>query len=220
MYKSFQKDFLKKVLNNKKPIAITKIKDNQKEVIISINSYEDDDYKFNKSIYFSPVNFNKKDFGFYDIIKIEIDKKIVEYILKRKEWFMNLIVMKVKKNDENYLIRSISYKDNKDYERIKDSLSLTNEYEEKDINDLINVLVGIRRSYDFNEIKDDFYKDINDKENTVDNLIKASGTYYKQVDFLVYQLAGILKIDEDKFKFLDDFSLEMFTDDIDVDNIM
>ena len=85
MYKSFQKDFLKRVLNNKKPIAITTIKDNQKEVIISINSYEDDDYKFNKSIYFSPVNFNKKDFGLYDIIKIEIDKKIVEYILKRKE---------------------------------------------------------------------------------------------------------------------------------------
>lgn len=130
---------------------------------------------------------------------------------------MKFIIAKIlDKNDNPLFLKQINYKNKKELNFLEKSLNLEEEFKEIDVNELFKSLLEIRKSYDIDEIKDDFYKEIKEENinNIYNNLLKASNVYYKQVDFLFYFLAPFTKIVDNKIELLDDLKLLINTSDI------
>lgn len=134
---------------------------------------------------------------------------------------MKFIIAKIlDKNDNLLFLKQINYKDKEELDFLEKSLNLKEEFKKVDINELFKSLLEIRKSYDIDEIKDDFYKELKEKNinNIYNNLLKASNVYYKQVDFLFYFLAPFTKIIDNKIELLDDLKLLINTSEISLDS--
>ena len=130
---------------------------------------------------------------------------------------MKFVIAKMlDENNNPIFLKQINYKNKEELELLEKTLSLEKEFKEIDVDKLFKTLLKIRKSYDIDEIKDDFCKEIKEENmnNIYNNLLKASNVYYKQVDFLFYFLAPFTKIVDNKIELLDDLKLLINTSDI------
>lgn len=134
---------------------------------------------------------------------------------------MKFVIAKMlDENNNPIFLKQINYKNKEELELLEKTLNLEEEFKEVDVDKLFKTLLKIRKSYDIDEIKDDFCKEIKEENitNIYNNLLKASNVYYKQVDFLFYFLAPFTKIEDDKIKLLDNLKLLINASDISLDS--
>lgn len=123
---------------------------------------------------------------------------------------MKEILIKIK-NKDNIFINQIKYKNQDEYETLVNKLNLSKDEKEIDIDDLFNILIDFRKKYDIEEIKNDIENEIkeNNKIKIINNMLKASYTYYKQIDFLLYFISPIAKIENEKILLINDYKAYM-----------
>lgn len=123
---------------------------------------------------------------------------------------MKEILIKIK-NKDNIFINQIKYKNQDEYETLVNKLNLSKDEKEINIDDLFNILIDFRKKYDIEEIKNDIENEIkeNNKIKIINNMLKASYTYYKQIDFLLYFISPIAKIENEKILLINDYKAYM-----------
>lgn len=134
---------------------------------------------------------------------------------------MKFIIAKIlDENNHPLFLKQINYKDKNELDLIINTLNLEEEYKEVDINKLFKTLLNLRKTYDIDEIKDDFKKEIHEKDikSIYNNLLKASNVYYKQVDFLFYFLSPYIKIEGNDIRLIDNLKLLINVSDISLDS--
>lgn len=123
---------------------------------------------------------------------------------------MKEILIKIK-NKDNIFVNQIKYKNQDEYETLVNKLNLSKDEKEIDIDDLFNILIDFRKKYDIEEIKNDIEDEIKEKNKIkiINNMLKASYTYYKQIDFLLYFISPIAKIENEKILLINDYKAYM-----------
>lgn len=123
---------------------------------------------------------------------------------------MKEILIKIK-NKDNIFVNQIKYKNQDEYETLVNKLNLSKDEKEIDIDDLFNILIDFRKKYDIEEIKNDIENEIKEKNKIkiINNMLKASYTYYKQIDFLLYFISPIAKIENEKILLINDYKAYM-----------
>lgn len=123
---------------------------------------------------------------------------------------MKEILIKIK-NKDNIFINQIKYKNQDEYETLVNKLNLSKDEKEIDIDDLFNILIDFRKKYNIEEIKNDIENEIKEKNKIkiINNMLKASYTYYKQIDFLLYFISPIAKIENEKILLINDYKAYM-----------
>lgn len=123
---------------------------------------------------------------------------------------MKEILIKIK-NKDNIFVNQIKYKNQDEYETLVNKLNLSKDEKEINIDDLFNILIDFRKKYDIEEIKNDIKNEIkeNNKIKIINNMLKASYTYYKQIDFLLYFISPIAKIENEKILLISDYKAYM-----------
>lgn len=119
---------------------------------------------------------------------------------------MKEILIKIK-NKDNIFVNQIKYKNDYEYETLVNKLNLSEDEKEIDIDDLFNILIDFRRKYNIEEIKNDIKSEIKekDKNKIINNMLKASYTYYKQIDFLLYFISPIARIENKKILLINNY---------------
>lgn len=123
---------------------------------------------------------------------------------------MKEILIKIK-NKDNIFVNQIKYKNQDEYETLVNKLNLSKDEKEIDIDDLFNILIDFRKKYNIEDIKNDIENEIkeNNKIKIINNMLKASYTYYKQIDFLLYFISPIAKIENKKILLINDYKAYM-----------
>lgn len=123
---------------------------------------------------------------------------------------MKEILIKIK-NKDNIFVNQIKYKNQDEYETLVNKLNLSKDEKEINIDDLFNILIDFRKKYDIEEIKNDIEDEIKEKNKIkiINNMLKASYTYYKQIDFLLYFISPIAKIENEKILLINDYKAYM-----------
>lgn len=119
---------------------------------------------------------------------------------------MKEILIKIK-NKDNIFVNQIKYKNQDEYKTLVNKLNLSEDEKEIDIDDLFNILIDFRKNYNIEEIKNDIENEIKEenKNKIINNMLKASYTYYKQIDFLLYFISPIARIENEKILLINNY---------------